>query len=496
MANNKSEKRYWYKEGVWYELYINLFSDSNNDGIGDIKGVIEKIPYFENLGISCIWILPPYPSTLKDYGYDVTDYKSIRKKLGNINDFKLLCQKLHDKNIKVILDLPINHTSYKHPWFIKSKNKESIYKDYYIWNKDVNKYTEAPIIFSDYEKSNWEYSKTRQEFYFHRFYKYQPDLNWENKNVLNEFIDIISFWAKLGVDGIRIDAAPYLIKKENTSCEDLKETHNTIKILKKEVNKIHPNIIFITEANEKIGKIKKYLNEVEMSFNFHLMQRTLLCVKTGNPKYITRNLERYRLKNDKAQFASFLRNHDEMTLSNLGSKLYNVYIKNFDKDKKYIFNGGISKRLIDLLSSDDKVLISFSILLSLSGTPIIYMGDERGMHDNEMIRKKKGYDKRDIIRDSINWEKYNKKILKNLISIIKIRKKYEEKISYIYPQPHFINDNLLSYRKDNLLFIHNIKNREIEVKKDFSIIFGYNIKELEKDKISLHPNSFLWAKLP
>ena len=227
-----SKNKFWYKESVWYEVYIDLFYDSNSDGIGDIQGVILKLDYLKSIGVNTLWLLPFFKSPMKDYGYDVSSYTSIREDIGSIEDFKQLVIKARDMGISIIIDIPLNHTSYKHPWFILSEKKDPKYSNYYLWDNSNTKYQKASIIFKDYEKSNWEYSKKRGEYYFHRFYKYQPDLNWKNPDVFNEFVNILDFWAELGVRGFRIDAAPYLIKKEGTSCENLKETHRVIKRLK------------------------------------------------------------------------------------------------------------------------------------------------------------------------------------------------------------------------------------------------------------------------
>ncbi len=486
-----TDNKFWYKKSVWYEVYIDLFYDSNDDGIGDIQGLILKLEYFKELGVNTLWLLPFFESPMKDDGYDVSSYTKIRKELGTIDDFKQLSQKAEKLGLRIIIDLPINHTSYKHPWFLKSVQKKDKYKDYYLWNTDNTKYSKAEIIFGDHETSNWQYNKTRKEYYFHRFYKYQPDLNWKNKDVFNEFVNIVKFWGDLGVSGFRLDAAPFLIKRNGTTCQNLKETHLVIKNLKQEINKLYPDIIFISEANLKLQKIKEYFNEIEMSFNFNMMQNLMLSLKKENDSYIKKYIYEYNDIPFKNQFAGFLRNHDEMTFYNMRKSEKKLFSKGYES---YISNDGISLRLSTLLgNNENKIIQALAILMSINGSPIIYMGDEYGEKEaNRKITKKT--DKRYLVRSFFDWNKIeDNRILQELKKITTVRKKYVDIIGYkhtIYNK--FQNNRILSFRKGNLEFIYNLSKKDHILENRYNnIVLSYNIK-IEDGKIIMKEYSFLW----
>ncbi len=474
------KKRYWYKESIWYEMYINLFYDSNKDGIGDIQGLIEKIPYLKDLGIDTLLLLPFYPSTMKDYGYDVTDYLNVRKEIGNIDEFKILLKKLKENNIKVIIDLVINHTSYKHPWFEKSKKNISLYKDYYLWEKDISNMKKDDIIFNSIENSNWEYSKERKAYYYHKFYKYQPDLNWNNPLVFDEFKKIISFYTKLGVSGFRIDAALY-IKKDSRYGIDEKGSIKIIHKLLEEGLKINKDIIFITEIAKPLDTIKKFLKSNIMTFNFDLMPRILMSLKMEDKKYVEKFLPLYDCIEKDYQVGNFLRNHDGISLQGLNKKDQFIYFNALNTSNN-IFSGEISERLINLLEdSTDKVILGYSILFFQEGAPIIYMGDERGEGNITTNNK----DSRMDVRGLIQWDKYNTKIYKEIKKLIAIRKKYIQDIVYSKLIIKEYKD-LLFFRKNNILFIFNLSKKEIEIELQGEILYQRNI--IQKNKIFLIEN--------
>ncbi len=487
-----SKNKFWYKESVWYEVYIDLFYDSNSDGIGDIQGLILKLVYLKSIGVNTLWLLPFFKSPMKDYGYDVSSYKSIRKEIGSIKDFKELVTKAKTLGINIIIDIPLNHTSYKHPWFIKSEKNDPKYSNYYIWDYSNTKYSKANIIFKDYETSNWEYSKKRGEYYFHRFYKYQPDLNWKNPDVFDEFVKILDFWAGLGIRGFRIDAAPYLIKKEGTNCENLKETHKVIKKLKDSINNKYSDVIFISESNLKLNKIKEYFNEIEMSFNFNMMQKLMLSLKAENDKYIRDYIKEYNDIPGKNQFAGFLRNHDEMTFDNMNNREIKLFSKGYER---YIYNNGIALRLSTLLNNNtDKIIQGFAILMSLNGTPIIYMGDEYGeIESNIKINKK--IDKRMFVRNKFRWDKINSNIIiDNLRKISKVREKYIDIIGYKHSHYNKFKDiSILSFKKDKLEFIYNLSSKEHILENKYkNIVLSRNIEIVGK-KILMKRYSYIWV---
>ena len=475
-------EKLWYKKTVIYEMYVDLFCDSNNDGIGDIQGLINKLVYIKELGINCIWILPFYKSPMKDGGYDVSDYLSIRENLGDINDFKRLVKKAHKMGIHIILDMVLNHTSDTHYWFEASsdpKHKEfEKYKDFYLWSKDNKKYIDTKILFSDIEKSNWEYSKLRREYYFHRFYKFQPDLNWKNRNVLDEFKKILSFWIDLGIDGFRFDAVPYLVKEEGVDSENLPGTHKVLKEIREFINsKSRKDMLFLVEANVSMDNLIRYfgngLNEANMAFNFTVMPRIFLSIATGNKLYIENGIKKTLAIPYTNSWAIFLRSHDELNLDMLSVDDIPLFF-GFFGGKQFKFNNGLAERLASLFKDNKhKIILAYGILLSLDGTPIIYMGDEIDtISDLKDIPKNIIYDKRVIIRSKINWdiaEKYiwdRQSTYNHIRTMLLIRKRYSREFL-------FSNISLIDFRSEGILVFERVYRR-------YRYMYIFNINDYDK----------------
>ncbi|MFC1751958.1 maltose alpha-D-glucosyltransferase [Thermoproteota archaeon] len=400
---SKKNNSYWYKDAIIYEVHIKSFYDSNNDGLGDIKGLTQKLKYLRNLGVTAIWILPFFPSPQKDDGYDIADYVTVNPAYGNLKDFKELLQQAHKYNIKIIIELVINHTSIEHKWFKQARtaNKNSALRDRYVWSDNPDKYADARIIFSDFETSNWTWDPIAKAYYWHRFYSHQPDLNFDNKVVQKEIINILDFWLKLGVDGLRLDAIPYLFERENTNCENLPETHDFLKKLRSYVDKNYSDKMLLAEANQWPEDAAAYFgngDEAHMAFHFPLMPRMFMAVEMEDSYPITEILRITPQISSNCQWAIFLRNHDELTLEMVTDEerdyMYRMYVKN----PKAKINLGIRRRLSPLMENDrKKVELMNNLLFTLPGTPVIYYGDEIGMGDNFFLGD------RDGVRTPMQW---------------------------------------------------------------------------------------------
>ncbi len=392
----------WYKNAVIYELSLKAFKDSSCDGKGDIPGLISKLDYLRWLGINCIWMLPLYPSPGLDDGYDISDYYSIDPAYGTMDDFKELIVQAHLRGIKIIGELVLNHTSDQHPWFIEAKKgPESEFHDYYVWSETYKKYEDARIIFSDTERSNWTWCDECGKYYWHRFFSSQPDLNFENEKVREEMKGVFRFWFDLGLDGFRIDAVPYLFEREGTDCENLPETHQYIRDLRKIIDLEYPGRILLAEANQWPEDLVKYFgdgDEFHMAFNFPLMPRIFMAFQKENSEPIINIIKQIPDIPSNCQWATFLRNHDELTLEMCTDEerddMYNLYAK----DKRMQLNVGIRRRLNPLLDNDRrKVELAYALLFTLPGTPVMYYGDEIGMGDNIYLGDRNG------VRTPMQW---------------------------------------------------------------------------------------------
>lgn len=397
------EKLHWYKDAIIYELHLKAFYDSNGDGIGDLQGLIMKLDYLHSLGVTAIWLLPFFPSPLRDDGYDIADYYSINPVYGNTELFKEFMKEAHSRNLRVIVELVINHTSDQHPWFVKARNapKGSRERDYYVWSDNPDKYKDARIIFQDYEASNWTYDPVAQQYYWHRFFYHQPDLNFDNPEVQQEVFNVLDFWCKMGVDGFRLDAVPYLFERDHTNCENLPETHVFLKKLRAHVDAYYPGTLLLAEANMWPEDSAAYFgddDECQMNYHFPVMPRMFMAMQMEDRYPITDIFEQTPEIPENCQWAIFLRNHDELTLEMVTDEERDYMYKVYATDPKAKINLGIRQRLAPLMQNNRrKIELINSLLFSLPGTPVVYYGDEIGMGDNFYLGD------RDGVRTPMQW---------------------------------------------------------------------------------------------
>ncbi len=394
----------WYKDAVIYELHIKAFMDKNNDGIGDFEGLFDKLDYLENLGVTTIWLLPFYPSPQYDDGYDIADYTTINPAYGDIGDFKRFLREAHKRNLKVIIELVMNHTSDQHEWFQRARQapKDSSERAFYVWSDDPQKYKDARIIFTDYEASNWTWDPVAEQYYWHRFFHHQPDLNYNNPAVQKEMFRVMDYWLNMGVDGFRLDAIPYLFEEEDTNCENLPQTHTFLKKLRAHVDGKFSNVLLLAEANMWPEDSASYFgdgDECHMNYHFPIMPRMFMAVNMENRYPIMDIIDQTPEIPDTCQWAIFLRNHDELTLEMVTEEERDYMYKVYTKDPLARINLGIRKRLAPLLDNDRRKIELMNILLfSLPGTPVIYYGDEIGMGDNIFLGDRNG------VRTPMQWD--------------------------------------------------------------------------------------------
>ncbi len=393
----------WFKDAILYELHIRAFFDSNGDGIGDFEGLVQKLDYLEDLGINTIWLLPFYPSPLRDDGYDVTDHYDVHSDYGTLADFKLFLKEAHRRGIRVITELILNHTSDQHAWFKKARKSKpgSRYRDFYVWSDAPDKYKDARVIFAEEEPSNWTYDEEAKAYYWHRYYRHQPDLNFENAEVQLEMIKVADFWLKMGVDGFRLPSITYLFEEEGTSCENLPQTHAFLKKLRAHIDKHYKNRILIAEANLWPEDAATYFgngDECHMNFHYPLMPRLFLALRTEDTYPIVDIMDQTPATLSSSQWALFLRNHDEMGLEMVTEEEKDYLFKAYATDPNTKFNLGIRRRLAPLLNNDRrKIELLHTILFSLPGAPVLYYGDEIGMGDNVYLGDRSG------VRTPMQW---------------------------------------------------------------------------------------------
>jgi maltose alpha-D-glucosyltransferase / alpha-amylase len=397
-----SDDPLWFKSAIIYELHIRAFFDSTGDGKGDINGLISKLPYLQDLGVNCLWLLPMYPSPLRDDGYDIADFYAIHPDYGTIEDFQHLVDAAHARGIRILTELVVNHTSDQHPWFQEARSSpESPKRSWYVWSDTDQKYQGARIIFTDTERSNWTWDPVAKQYYWHRFFSHQPDLNYDNPEVQEEMLNIMRFWLRMGVDGFRCDAVPYLFEREGTNCENLPETHAFLKRLRATIDREFPNRVLLAEANQWPSDVRVYFgdgDEFHMGFHFPVMPRIFMSVRREERTPIVEIMQQTPDIPEGCQWAIFLRNHDELTLEMVTDEDRDYMYREYAKDPRMKLNLGIRRRLAPLMDNGRRRLeLLHSLLFSLPGTPVMYYGDEIGMGDNIFLGDRNG------VRTPMQW---------------------------------------------------------------------------------------------
>ena len=393
----------WYKDAIIYELHVKAFMDGNNDGIGDFQGLLSKLDYVQDLGVTCLWLLPFFPSPLRDDGYDISDYLSVHPNYGTMEDFREFLTQAHNRGLQVMIELVINHTSDQHPWFQRARHapKGSPERDFYVWSDTDQKYLDARIIFTDTEKSNWTWDPEAQQYYWHRFFSHQPDLNYDNPVVIEEVVKIMHYWLDMGVDGLRVDAIPYLVEREGTNCENLPETHAVMKRIRAEIDKEYAARTILAEANQWPDDVRIYYgdgDECHMAFHFPLMPRMYMALRQEDRLPITDIMAQTPEIPDNCQWGLFLRNHDELTLEMVSDDERDYMYLAYSADPRMRINIGIRRRLAPLVDNNRRrIELLNSLLFSFPGTPIVYYGDEIGMGDNIYLGDRNG------VRTPMQW---------------------------------------------------------------------------------------------
>jgi len=396
----------WYKDAIFYEVSVKAFADSDGNGIGDLRGLIGKLDYLRDLGVDAIWMLPIFPSPLRDDGYDVADYTSIHPDFGTLDDFKALLVEAHKRDLRIIVELVVNHTSDQHPWFQASRDPQhpehARYRDWYVWSDTDEPYAETRIIFLDTEPSNWSFDPVRGQYFWHRFFSHQPDLNYDNPEVQKAMMRVVQYWIDLGVDGFRIDAPPYLYEREGTNCENLPETHAYLKRLRAFVDAYAPGTFLLSEANMWPEEVIQYFgdgDEMHMNYHFPLMPRIFMALAKADRASILAIMARTPDLPESCQWGTFLRCHDELTLEMVTLEDRAFMWDFYAPEPRMRLNLGIRRRLAPLLDNDRRrIEVANSILLTLIGSPFIYYGDEIGMGDNIWL------DDRDGVRTPMQWD--------------------------------------------------------------------------------------------
>jgi maltose alpha-D-glucosyltransferase / alpha-amylase len=393
----------WYKDAIIYELHVRAFADSNNDGIGDFPGLMQKLDYLQDLGVTCLWVLPFFPSPLRDDGYDIADYMTVHPSYGTLDDFKAFLSAAHERGLQVMIELVINHSSDQHPWFQRARHAPpgSPERDFYVWSDTDHKYEDARIIFTDTEKSNWTWDPVAHAYFWHRFFSHQPDLNYDNPQVIEEVIKILRFWLDMGVDALRLDAIPYIVEREGTNCENLPETHAVIKKIRAAMDEGYRNRVILAEANQWPTDVRPYFgdgDECHMAFHFPLMPRIYMALRQEDRLPITEIMAQTPEIPENCQWGLFLRNHDELTLEMVTDDERDYMYLAYSADPRMRINIGIRRRLAPLVDNNRRrIELLNSLLFSFPGTPILYYGDEIGMGDNIYLGDRNG------VRTPMQW---------------------------------------------------------------------------------------------
>ncbi len=535
----------WYKDALIYQLHVKAFLDSNANGIGDFKGLTEKLDYLQELGVTALWLLPMYPSPFKDDGYDIANYLEIHPEYGTLQEFKSFLQEAHRRDLRVITELVVNHTSDQHPWFQEARrNPASPYRDYYVWSDTDKKFADTRIIFTDTEKSNWAWDPEAKMYYWHRFFSHQPDLNYDNPAVRREVIDVMKFWLDMGVDGLRADAVPYLVEREGTSCENLAETHTVLKEIRKAVDEAYPDRMLLAEANQWPVDVRPYFgngDEFHMAFHFPLMPRIFMAIKKEDRHPITEIMSQTPPIPPNCQWGLFLRNHDELTLEMVTHDERDYMYREYAADPRMKINIGIRRRLAPLMDNDRrKIELLNSLLFTMPGTPIIYYGDELGMGDNIYLGDRNG------VRTPMQWtgdrnagfSKADTAMLYSPLNVdpvygyqalnveaqvrvpnsllnwtkrmLAVRKRYRTfgrgTLEWIKPANRAILAYVRKYGGETLLMVHNLAGSAQPVELDLRRFIGAEVIELLNEvrfpqvaehpyQLSLAPYGFFWFRL-
>jgi maltose alpha-D-glucosyltransferase / alpha-amylase len=398
----RSNDPLWYKDAVFYQLHVKSFADSNGDGIGDFPGLTSKLDHLASLGVDCLWLQPIYPSPFKDDGYDISDYTSIHASYGTLPEFETFLNAAHARGLRVIIELVLNHTSDQHAWFTEARaSRDNPRRDWYVWSDTDDRYRGVRIIFIDTELSNWAWDPISKAYYWHRFFSHQPDLNYDNPEVREEMWRVMHFWLELGVDGFRVDAVPYLVEREGTSCENLPETHGVLRELRARLDAHYTGRLLLAEANMWPEDVRPYFgagDEFHMSFHFPIMPRMFMALRLEDRKPLIDIIERTPAIPDSCQWAIFLRNHDELTLEMVTEMEREYMWDEYAKDPRARINLGIRRRLATLMDGDRRrIELMCGLLMSLPGSPILYYGDEIGMGDNVYLGD------RNSVRTPMQW---------------------------------------------------------------------------------------------
>src|SRR5437773_2792575 len=536
----------WYKDAIIYELHVRAFYDSNDDGIGDFAGLTQKLDYLQDLGIMAVWLLPFYPSPLRDDGYDIADYTAVHPSYGTVNDFRAFLREAHRRGIRVISELVLNHTSDQHAWFQRARRARpgSPARKFYVWNDTTEKYREARIIFKDFETSNWTWDPFADQYYWHRFYHHQPDLNFESADVRRSLLAVVNFWLGMGVDGMRLDAVPYLYERDGTNCENLPETHQFLKNLRQKVDERFRNRMLLAEANQWPEDAIGYFgsgDECHMAFHFPVMPRMFMALRMEDRFPIIDILAQTPPIHETCQWALFLRNDDELTLEMVTDEERDYMYRAYAHDPQMRINLGIRRRLASLLSKDwNRIELMNALLFSLPGSPVIYYGDEIGMGDNIYLGDRNavrtpmqwsadrnaGFSRANpqrlylptIIDPEYHYESLNVEAQQNnpnsllwwMKRLIALRKRYRAfgrgSIEFLFPENRKVLVYLRRYQDERLLVVANLSRHAQYVELDLSEFKGMIPVELFGRTefppvgelpyfLTLGPHAFYWFAL-
>jgi maltose alpha-D-glucosyltransferase/alpha-amylase len=535
----------WYKDAIFYELHVKAFYDANNDGIGDFRGLTEKLDYLQDLGVDCLWVLPFYPSPLRDDGYDISDFYGVHPSYGTLADFRAFLKAAHHRNIRVITDLVMNHTSDQHPWFQEARQSPaSRYHNYYVWSKTHQKYTDARVIFTDTEKSNWTWDNQAEAYFWHRFFSHQPDLNYDYPAVHRSMMKMIHYWLDMGIDGFRMDAVPYLYEREGTNCENLPETHMFLKKVRRDVERKYPDRVLLCEANQWPQDVREYFgegDECHMAFNFPVMPRLFMAIRREDRLPVVDIIRQTPGIPANCQWGLFLRNHDELTLEMVTHEERDYMYAEFAADPRMKLNLGIRRRLAPLLGNGRRQMeLMTSLLFTLPGSPILYYGDELGMGDNIYLGDRNGvrtpmqwtgdrnagFSRADtaalysplVVDPLYGYQAVNveaqlrspSSLLNWMKRMIRIRKKYpvfgRGSIEFLYPENRKVLAFLRSDGTQTVLVVANLSRFSQPVALDLKRHHGMRLVELigetmfptvreEPYFLSLGPHGFYWFRL-